>query len=86
MFAKFKLFLASIVAIVGAGILLFLKGRASGKEEIKSEVQADVNRKIEEVAETRQANNQVVKDVQKEAITHSDSVIDSELSDKWTRG
>lgn len=86
MVAKFKLILAGIGAVLLMLLGAFFKGRSSGKEEVKNEVQADVNRKIEEVAETRQANNQVVKDVQKEAITHSDSVIDAELSDKWTRG
>lgn len=80
----------SILVGIGAFIALlfaaFFKGRSSGKEEIKNEVQAETNRKVEEVAEIQKSNNQVVKDVQKETITHSDSVIDAELSDKWTRG
>lgn len=86
MVAKFKLILAGIGAILLMLLGAFFKGRSSGKEEIKNEVQAETNRKVEEVAEIQKSNNQVVKNVQKEAITHSDSVIDSELSDKWTRG
>lgn len=86
MFAKFKLILAGIGAVLLMLLGAFFKGRSSGKEEIKNEVQAETNRKVEEVAEIQKSNNQVVKNVQKEAITHSDSVIDSELSDKWTRG
>lgn len=86
MVAKFKLILAGIGAILLMLLGAFFKGRSSGKEEIKNEVQADVNRKVEEVAGIQKSNNQVVKNVQKEAITNSDSVIDSELSDKWTRG
>lgn len=86
MVAKFKLFLAGIGAVLLMLLGAFLKGRSSGKEEIKNEVQAETNRKVEEVAEIQKSNNQVVKNVQKEAITHSDSVIDAELSDKWTRG
>lgn len=86
MVAKFKLILAGIGAVLLMLLGAFFKGRSSGKEDIKNEVQAETNRKVEEVAEIQKSNNQVVKDVQKEAITHSDSVIDSELSDKWTRG
>ena len=86
MVAKFKLILAGIGAILLMLLGAFFKGRSSGKEEIKNEVQADTNRKVEEVTEIQKSNNQVVKNIQKEAITHSDSVIDSELSDKWTRG
>ena len=86
MVAKFKLILAGIGAVLLMLLGAFFKGRSSGKEAIQNEVQADVNRKVEEVAEIQKSNNQVVKNVQKEAITHSDSVIDSELSDKWTRG
>ena len=86
MVAKFKLILAGIGAILLMLLGAFFKGRSSGKEEIKNEVQAETNRKVEEVAEIQKSNNQVVKNVQKEAITHSDSVIDAELSDKWTRG
>lgn len=86
MVAKFKLILAGIGVILLMLLGAFFKGRSSGKEEIKNEVQTDVNRKIEEVAETRQANNQVVKDAKTQAINNSDSVIDKELSDKWTRG
>lgn len=86
MVAKFKLILAGIGAILLMLLGAFFKGRSSGKEEIKNKVQAETNRKVEEVAEIQKSNNQVVKNVQKEAITHSDSVIDSELSDKWTRG
>lgn len=86
MVAKFKLILAGIGAVLLMLLGAFFKGRSSGKEEIKNEVQAETNRKVEEVAEIQKSNSQVVKNVQKEAITHSDSVIDSELSDKWTRG
>lgn len=86
MVAKFKLILAGIGAIFLMLLGAFFKGRSSGKEEIKNEVQADVNRKVEEVAEIKQANSEVVKDAQAQAINNSDSVIDEELSDKWTRG
>ena len=86
MVAKFKLILAGIGTILLMLLGAFFKGRSSSKEEIKNEVQADTNRKVEEVTEIQKSNNQVVKNVQKETITNSDSVIDSELSDKWTRG
>lgn len=86
MVAKFKLILAGIGAVLLMLLGAFFKGRSSGKEEIKNEVQAETNRKVEEVAETRQTNNQVVKGAQAKAINNSDSVIDAELSDKWTRG
>lgn len=86
MVAKFKLILAGIGAVLLVLLGAFFKGRSSGKEAIQNEVQADVNRKVEEVAETRQVNNQVVKDAKTQAINNSNSVIDSELSDKWTRG
>lgn len=86
MFAKFKLILAGIGAILLMLLGAFLKGRSSGKEEIKNEVQADVVRKSEEVSAIKSENAGTVKNAQAQAINNSDSVIDAELSDKWTRG
>lgn len=86
MVAKFKLILAGIGAVLLMLLGAFFKGRSSGKEEIKNEVQAETNRKVEEVAEIQKSNNKVVKDAKSQAINSSDSVVDTELSDKWTRG
>lgn len=86
MVAKFKLILAGISAVLLMLLGAFFKGRSSGKEEIKNEVQADVVRKSEEVSAIKSENAGTVKNAQAQAINNSDSVIDAELSDKWTRG
>ena len=86
MLSKVYAFLAGIVAIAGLVLAAFLKGRSNGKEEVKQEVVKEQTKAVEEVAAKRVENVKVVKDVQKETINSSDSFIDKELSDKWTRG
>lgn len=80
----------SILVGIGAFIALlfaaFFKGRSSGKQEVVEEVKEQHVKDVEAVATTRVENVKVVNNVQKETINSSDSVIDKELADKWTRG
>lgn len=80
----------SILVGVGAFIALlfaaFFKGRSSGKQEVVEEVKEQHTKDVEAVATTRVENVKVVNSVQKGTINSSDSVIDKELADKWTRG
>lgn len=80
----------SILVGIGAFIALlfaaFFKGRSSGKQEVIEEVKEQHSKDVESVAAVRVENVKVVNNVQKEAITNTDSVIDTELANKWTRG
>lgn len=85
MVAKFKVWAVAAALIVGAVLTAFLKGRSSGKEEVQKEVQEQHTKDVESVAQERVDNIKVKNDVQNKAISSPDSVIDDELSNRWTR-
>ena len=86
MLAKFKTALVVLLTALVALVVAYFKGRSSGKEEVKQEVREEHNKAVDEVATQRVENVKVLTDVQKKVINSSDSVVDKELSDKWTRG
>lgn len=86
MFTKIKLILASIVAIIGVVIAAFLKGRSNGVQATEGKVQEQHNKDVEQASKERVENIKNVSDVKQEAIVNSDSKIDKDLNDKWTRG
>lgn len=86
MVAKFKLILAGIGAILLAIVAAFFKGRSSGKAEVIEQVQKQHAEDVVAVAAEQVKSVNVKNDSQQKAIISSDSTIDSELSNKWTRG
>ena len=86
MVAKFKLILAGIGAILLAIVAAFFKGRSNGKSEVVKQVQKQHEEDVVAVAAEQVRSVNVKNDSQQKAIISSDSTIDSELSDKWTRG
>lgn len=86
MLSKIQLILAGIVAVAGAILAAFLKGRDSGKEEVLKEVAKEQTKAVNEVANQRVENVKVVNSVQQDVIASSDKAVDKELNDEWTRG
>lgn len=85
MFTKFKLLLAGIVAIAGAILVAFLKGRSSGKEEVQEEVREQEIKNVEAVANRRVETAHKVQKVQQTVIASDDKSVDDELLKGWTR-
>lgn len=85
MLTKLQAILVGFLTLIGIVIAVFFKGRASGKQEVQQEVVKEQTKAVEEVAQQRVDSVKVVKDVQQKVINSSDSAIDKELSDDWTR-
>lgn len=85
MLSRVQAILAGIVAIVGIILAAFLKGRSSGKEEVKTEVAQEKVKETVAVAEQKVVNQKVKADVQKVVISSSDKSVDDELLNDWTR-
>lgn len=86
MFTKIKLILASIVAVIGVVLAAFLKGRSNGVKSTENKMQEQHNKDVEQTSKERVENIKNVSGVKQEAIVNSDSKIDTDLNDKWTRG
>ena len=85
MLTKLQAILVGFLTLIGIVIAVFFKGRASGKQEVQQEVVKEQTKAVEEVAQQRVDSVKVVKDVQQKVINSSDSAIDKELLDDWTR-
>ena len=80
----------SILVGIGAFIALLFaalfKGRSSGKQEVQREVVKEQTKAVEEVAQERVENVKVANRVLQEVVISSDTKVDKELNDEWTRG
>lgn len=77
--------LTAIIAAVGALMYSFFNGKAAGKDEVVRKVEKSNAEETKAAAKVQEDNITISTNVAKKANSNSDSDVDKELADKWTR-